>query len=149
MARLTRFKSTLREKRSTGMRCTLIPRYFAPLSKAACADEGIILLYPMLPAYKISHARRPHISGSLMPLTVRAQSRYVFTDMMMDSVPPEVMVPAPSGLLYNRKHMETISASILRIAGNTSGCRGLDTQYRWYAATMTFSRSSPPSVHNH
>lgn len=87
-----------------------------------------------------------HISGSVIPFTAWAQSRYVLTAMMMDSVPPDVVVPAPSGLLYIRRHMETISASILRIAGKTSGWSGFDTVYRSYAATMTFCKSSPPSV---
>jgi hypothetical protein len=39
------------------------------------------------------------ISGSLIPLVARAQSRYVLTAMMILSVPPEVIVPAPVGLL--------------------------------------------------
>jgi hypothetical protein len=69
-----------------------------------------------------------HISGSVIPFTALAQSRYVFTAIMMDSVPPEVIVPAPSGLLYSLRHIETISASIFRMAGKTSGWRGLETQ---------------------
>ena len=69
------------------------------------------------------------ISGSVIPLTLRAQSRYVFIDMMILSVPPDVMVPAaPSGARYILRHIETISASILRIAGKTSGWSGFDTQ---------------------
>lgn len=39
------------------------------------------------------------ISGSQIPLVARAQSRYVLTAMMILSVPPEVIVPAPVGLL--------------------------------------------------
>ena len=86
-----------------------------------------------------------HISGSVTPLTALAHSRCVFMDMIIDSVPPEVVVPAPSGLLYMRRHIETISASILRTAGKTSGCRGFETEYRSNAATIIFVSSSPPS----
>ena len=39
------------------------------------------------------------ISGSVIPLVARAQSRCAFIAMMMLSVPPEVIVPAPVGLL--------------------------------------------------
>lgn len=42
--------------------------------------------------------------------------------------------------------MDTISASILRIAGKTSGCKGLETLYRSNADTMIFCNSSPPST---
>jgi hypothetical protein len=69
------------------------------------------------------------ISGSVMPFVARAQSRYVLHAMMMDSVPPLVIVPAPDGQLCIRRHMLTISASIFRTAGNTSGCKGFETQY--------------------
>jgi len=72
--------------------------------------------------------KRAYISGSVIPFVALAQSLYVLMAMMMDSVPPDVIVPAPSGLLYILKHMETISASILRMAGNISGCSGLETQ---------------------
>ena len=69
------------------------------------------------------------ISGSVIPLTFLAQSRYVFIDMMILSVPPDVMTPAePSGARYILRHIETISASIFRIAGKTSGWSGFDTQ---------------------
>ena len=33
----------------------------------------------------------------------------------------------------------------LDVPGNTSGCNGFETQYRWKAATISFSVSSPPS----
>ena len=89
-----------------------------------------------------------NISGSVMPFVALAQSRYVFTAMTIDSVPPDVVHPAPVGLLYILRTMATISASILRTAGKTSGCRGFETQYRSYAATMTFCKSSPPSTRN-
>src|ERR1700730_1499506 len=65
---------------------------------------------------------KPYISGSEIPFTSRAQSRCVLTDMRMDSVPPDVVAPAPVGLLYIRRHMDTISASIFLIAGKMSGC---------------------------
>jgi hypothetical protein len=38
-----------------------------------------------------------YISGSVMPFTSRAHSRCVLQDMRIDSVPPEVVVPAPLG----------------------------------------------------
>jgi hypothetical protein len=41
----------------------------------------------------------PYISGSVIPLVARAQSRWALTAMMILSVPPEVIVPAPVGLL--------------------------------------------------
>ena len=63
-----------------------------------------------------------------MPLVARAQSRYVFTAMTIDSVPPEVVTPAPDGLLYILRTIATISASILRTAGKTSGWSGFETQ---------------------
>ena len=62
-----------------------------------------------------------YISGSVIPLVALAQSRCVFTDIMIDSVPPEVVAPAPVGLLNILRHMATISASIFRTAGKTSG----------------------------
>lgn len=65
--------------------------------------------------------------------------------MTMDSVPPDVVHPAPVGLLYILSTIATISASILRTAGKTSGCRGFETQYLSNAATMTFCKSAPPS----
>jgi hypothetical protein len=43
-----------------------------------------------------------YISGSVMPFTSRAHSRCVLQDMRIDSVPPDVVVPAPLGLLYLR-----------------------------------------------
>ena len=86
------------------------------------------------PAFFNVYARRnwskAYISGSEIPFTARAQSRCVLTDMRMDSVPPDVVAPAPVGLLYIRRHIATISASIFLIAGKTSGCNGLETQYR-------------------
>ena len=44
MARLTRLMSTWRVSGSTGIVCTLMPMYAAPLSKAACAEMGMILM---------------------------------------------------------------------------------------------------------
>jgi hypothetical protein len=43
IARLTCLISTFRVSGSIGMVWTLIPMYAAPLSKAACPDEGTIL----------------------------------------------------------------------------------------------------------
>lgn len=43
MARLTCLMLTFRVIGSMGIVCTLILRYAAPLSKAACADVGMIL----------------------------------------------------------------------------------------------------------
>lgn len=51
------------------------------------------------------------ISGAVIPLTSRAQSRCVLQDSRMDSVPPEVVVPAPLGWLYLNAHVNTKSAS--------------------------------------
>src|ERR1700691_3477822 len=146
IARLTRLMLTLRVIGSIGIVWTLIPMYAPPLSKAACPDEGTILPVPKN-INKCSQIENinAYISGSVMPLTALAQSRYVFTAMTIDSVPPEVVVPAPLGLLYSRRHIATTSASILRIAGKTSGCRGLETLYRSNADTMIFWSSSPPS----
>lgn len=62
-----------------------------------------------------------YISGLEIPLTLSAQSRYALQATRIDSVPPEVVEPAPVGLEYMFKHMDTISASIFRMAGKTSG----------------------------
>jgi hypothetical protein len=44
--------------------------------------------------------RATYISGSVIPFVTFAQSLCVLTDIIMDSVPPDVVVPAPLGLLY-------------------------------------------------
>lgn len=139
--------STLRVTGSRGIVCTLTPIYAAPLSNAAWAVRGMTLpTRHSLASLQIQALeKQTHISGSVIPLTDLAQSRYVFTAITMDSVPPDVIVPAPSGLLYNLRHIDTISASIFRIAGNTSGCSGLETAYRSHAAKITRVRSAPPS----
>lgn len=84
---------------------------------------------PMQNEQKLNRIRAlsTYISGSVMPFVALAQSRCVFTDMMIDSVPPEVVAPAPVGLLNIRRHIATISASIFRTAGKTSGWSGLET----------------------
>jgi hypothetical protein len=55
--------------------------------------------------------------------------------MRMDSVPPDVSTPQASGPPLNRfTTICTISASILRAIGNTSGCSVLAMAKRLYAA---------------
>ena len=73
--------------------------YAAPLSKAACPDEGTILPQISQPSVIQVDHMSSYISGSVIPLMALAQSRYVLTAMTIDSVPPEVVVPAPLGLL--------------------------------------------------
>jgi hypothetical protein len=67
--------------------------------------------------------RRTHISGSVIPNSARARSRYALHAIKMLSVPPLVVVPAPpfssiadvgNGQLYSDRHIETSSESILR-----------------------------------
>ena len=87
-----------------------------------------------------------YISGSVIPLVSRAHSRWVFIAAIIPSVPPQVIVPAPAGLLNilgcqsqgssvartkestDFKHMDITSASIFLTVGNTSECSGLATQ---------------------
>lgn len=121
IARLTRLMLTRLVSGSTGIVCTLMPRYAAPLSKAACAVTGTTLSSRGVSARACRTETGTHISGSLIPFTALAQSRYVLHAMTMLSVPPLVVVPAPVGLLYIRRHIATTSASILRTAGKTSG----------------------------
>ena len=60
-----------------------------------------------------------------MPFTSLAQSLYILMAMSIDSVPPDAIMPAPSGLL---RHKATISGSTLRIDEKTSS--GTDSRQR-------------------
>ena len=65
MARLTRLMSTWRVYGSTGIVCTLMPMYAAPLSNAACAEIGITLENvpaPKLSGVSIEDRAWPHTS---------------------------------------------------------------------------------------
>jgi hypothetical protein len=126
IARAIRLIGTCRVAKSTGITCSLILKYCAALKKAACAEAETTLHHDQ--RAKMIRLDCTYSSGSVMPFVARAQSRCVFTASKMLSVPPEVVVPAPFGLLYMLRTIDTTSASILRIAGKTSGWRGLDTQ---------------------
>lgn len=54
----------------------------------------------VIPLSELARARPTYISGFVMPFVALAQSLCVLTDIIMDSVPPDVVVPAPVGLLY-------------------------------------------------
>jgi hypothetical protein len=56
---------------------------------AACDDSGTI------------------ISGREIDLTALAQSRYVLQATRIDSVPPDVVVPAPAGLFHMLRTIDT------------------------------------------
>ena len=51
-----------------------------------------------------------NISGSVIPLTLLGQSRYVFIDMMILGTTAPVVITPAAGVL----HIETTSISILR-----------------------------------
>lgn len=65
--------------------------------------------------------------------------------MRIDSVPPLVVTPAaPGGALNIARTMATISASIFRTPGKTSGWMGLATVNFPKASVCNFIRESPP-----
>ena len=102
------------------------PIQAALLSNAAFAVTRMVL-NDCLPRFITKErTRNAHISSSVMPLTSLAQSLYVLTAMAIDSVLLDVTAPVPSVLLYVPGHMTTISASILRTDGKTSGWSGLE-----------------------
>ena len=144
MALRTRFKFTLRVTGSMSTSLALTPMYVAPLSNAACAVTRMIPDDNVYLDWSPRDTTSTHMSGSVMPLTSLAQSLYVLIAMTIDSVPPDVIVQAPSGLLYILRHMATISASILRIDRKTPGWS--DSRQR-SVRTITLERSSPPSTH--
>jgi len=51
-----------------------------------------------------------------MPFLAFAQSLCVLTDIMIDSVPPDVVVPAPVGLLYLKEGKEMFRPTTCRQA---------------------------------
>ena len=88
---------------------------------------------------------KPHISGSVTPRSTLPFSLALRHAMRMDSVPPLVVTPAaPDGALNMSKTIATISASIFRTPGKTSGCIGLATLNLLNASTCSSINSSPP-----
>lgn len=70
---------------------------------------------------------RAYISGSVMPLVSRAHSRWVFTAIIIDSVPPDVVVPAPVGLLYLMAGRVHEMSQLLDVRGEISMLTVADT----------------------
>lgn len=86
-----------------------------------------------------------YISGSVTPRSAEAFCLAARQAMRMLSVPPMVLTPAaPGGALNRLSTMATISASILRTPGKTSGWIGFATVNLPYASVCSFSRSSSP-----
>lgn len=140
IALLTLFRSTFLVTASTGILCSLILKYEAALSNAAWADTGMILMsynksklvHRWLKANRRESMRekreeRTYISGSVMPLVSRAHSRWVLTAIMMDSVPPDVVVPAPVGLLYLMAGRVHEMSQVLDVRGKISMLTIADT----------------------
>lgn len=71
-------------------------------SVGRCSNDPLHVVISTLP--RRMKQRSTYISGSVIPLVANAQSRWVLHDMRMDSVPPEVVEPAPSGWLYLYKN---------------------------------------------
>ncbi len=85
------------------------------------------------------------ISGSLTPRSTRAFSLALKQAIRIDSVPPLVVTPAaPFGALNIANTIATISASIFRTPGKTSGCIGFATLNFSKASACNLIRSSPP-----
>lgn len=80
-----------------------------------------------------------------MPFKSLYISRYVLHAIRILSVPPLVIVPHPvAGALYIDNTIATDSASIRRIPGKISGCKGFATANILYASDKSLVRSSPP-----
>ena len=87
------------------------------------------------------------MTGFLMPLTSRAQSRYALQANRMDSVPPEVTAPHDSGPPLKRlQQIRTISASIFRIPGNASGWSGFVQAAMPYTSVIKLVNSGLPTT---
>lgn len=69
IARFIRLTSALRDAESTGITCSLIPKYCEAFQNAACADEGMTL------TDKLNSSMPAYISGRVIPFVARAQSR--------------------------------------------------------------------------
>lgn len=64
-------------------------KYSDAFQNAACADDGITLKHVLIDIFW-RKKEAAYISGLVILLATRAQSRWVLTDIRIDSVPPEV-----------------------------------------------------------
>jgi len=82
-----RLTSACRVFSLTGITWSLILKYSQAFQNAAWADAGMTLLRQR---YGLCLVGVTYISGSVIPFVFLAQSRWVLTDIRIDSVPPEV-----------------------------------------------------------
>lgn len=64
-------------------------KYSDAFQNAAWADDGMTLRHSLADIF-LAKEEAAYISGLVIPLVTRAQSRWVLTDIRIDSVPPEV-----------------------------------------------------------